>query len=156
MKKMNEVQKECTKRIKVSSAEILVHGSEEKPYFEIKYRDLSDGKVHVGYSSYNLDLVFEWLEKCFEVLPQIVEQVFGAIEALSAKREEQKWIPCVERFPEDKKTVLICGETGWMETGWREKGCWWTGFSLADIKDDVVAWQPLPEPCCVNCKKGKE
>lgn len=146
MKKMNEVQKECTKRIKVSIAEIVVHGSREKPYYEIKYRDLEDGKIHVGYSSYNLDLVFEWVEKCFEVLPQIVEQAYGAIEALSAKREEQKWILCVDRFPEDKKTVLICGETGWMETGWRENGCWWTGFSLAEIQDDVVAWQPLPEP----------
>lgn len=65
---MNEALEECTKRIKVSNVEIVVHGSSEKPYYEIKYRDLSDGKVHVGYSSYNLDFVFEWLEKCFEVL----------------------------------------------------------------------------------------
>lgn len=146
MEKMNEELQECTKRIKVSSAEILVHGSKEKPYYEIRYRDLTDGKVHVGYSSYNLDFVFEWLEKCFEVLPQIVAQASVAIEALSAKPEEQRWIPCVDRFPEDKKTVLICGGTGWIGTGWRESGYWWTGPSLADIKDDVVAWRPLPEP----------
>lgn len=75
-----------------------------------------------------------------------ISEAADTIEALSAKREEQKWILCVDRFPEDKKTVLICGETGWMETGWRENGCWWTGFSLAEIQDDVVAWQPLPEP----------
>jgi len=54
-------------KIKVSSAEIVVHGTKEKPYYEIKYRDLSDGQIHIGYSSYNLDFVFEWLEECFEI-----------------------------------------------------------------------------------------
>lgn len=62
------------------------------------------------------------------------------------EQKKTKWIPCVDHFPEDKRTVLVCGDTGWIRTGWREKGYWWTGFSLADIKDDVVAWQPLPEP----------
>jgi len=57
-------------KIKVSSAEIVVHGTKDKPYYEIKYRDLSDGQIHEGYSSYNLDYVFEWLEECFEIMPE--------------------------------------------------------------------------------------
>ena len=55
-------------KIKVSSAEIVVHGTKEKPYYEIEYFDLSDNEMHIGYSSYNLDIVFGYLEKYFEIV----------------------------------------------------------------------------------------
>ncbi len=70
IEKMSEVLKECMEKIKVSSAEIVVHGSMEKPYYEIKYCDLSDGHVHIGYSSYDLGNVFGWLEECFEIVKE--------------------------------------------------------------------------------------
>lgn len=54
-------------KIKASSAEIVVHGTKEKPYYEIKYFDLSDNQMHIGYSSYKLNIVFEYLEKYFEI-----------------------------------------------------------------------------------------
>lgn len=54
-------------KIKVTSAEIVVHGTAEKPYYEIKYYTL-DGECHIGYSSYELKYVFEWLEECFDVV----------------------------------------------------------------------------------------
>lgn len=41
---------EPIEKIKVSSAEIVVHGSREKPYYEIKYHDLADRQYHIGYS----------------------------------------------------------------------------------------------------------
>lgn len=75
-----------------------------------------------------------------------LEQAADTIESISANLEEPKWIPCSAHLPKDKKTVLICGDTGWIKTGWYESGCWWTGFSLANIEDGVMAWQPLPEP----------
>lgn len=68
MEKTSEVLNGCIEKIKVSSAEIVVHGTKDKPYYEIKYRDLSDGQIHEGYSSYNLDYVFGWLEECFEIM----------------------------------------------------------------------------------------
>lgn len=54
-------------KIKVSSAEIVVHGTKEKPYYEIKYLDLFDNLTHIGFGSYNLDIVFDYLENYFEV-----------------------------------------------------------------------------------------
>lgn len=60
-----EVLHQKIDKIKVSSAEIVVHGTKEKPYYEIKYFDLSDNEMHIGYSSYNLDIVFEYLKKIF-------------------------------------------------------------------------------------------
>lgn len=60
-------------KIKVSSAEIVVHGTKEKPYYEIKYFDLSDNEMHIGFSSYKLDIVFEYLEKYFEIVKEMNE-----------------------------------------------------------------------------------
>lgn len=105
MEKSSELLKECTEKIKVSSAEIVVHGTREKPYYEIKYNDLSDGQYHVGYSSYNLDSVFEWMEECFE----IVDQAADTIESLSAK------LQAADKESSDAKKVirkLLCSEYG--------------------------------------------
>lgn len=68
------------------------------------------------------------------------------ISCIAKQPQTDKWVPCNDRLPEDKRTVLMCGDAGWIKTGWYDRGCWWMGFSLADIKDDVIAWQPLPEP----------
>lgn len=54
-------------KIKVRSAEIVVYGTADKPYYEIKYYDIADGKYHIGYSSYDIHNVFEWLKECFEI-----------------------------------------------------------------------------------------
>lgn len=55
-------------KIKVSRAEIVVHGTKEKPYYEIAYFDLFDNEMHIGYGSYNLDIVFGYLEEYFDIL----------------------------------------------------------------------------------------
>ena len=56
------------KKHKVKSAEIVVRKIDKKPYYEIKYFDLSDNEYHIGYGSYKLEYVFEWLEQCFEIV----------------------------------------------------------------------------------------
>lgn len=55
-------------KIKVTEAEIVVHGTADKPYYEIKYFDIADQRYHIGYSSYDLNFAFQWLEECFEVV----------------------------------------------------------------------------------------
>ena len=62
-----EVLHQKIDKIRVSSAEIVVHGTKEKPYYEIKYFDLSDNETHIGFSSYKLDVVFGYLEKYFDI-----------------------------------------------------------------------------------------
>ena len=57
-----------SKDIKVTNAEIVVHGTIDKPYYEIKYREIGSSEYHVGYSSYDLNNVFEWLKECFEIV----------------------------------------------------------------------------------------
>lgn len=55
-------------KIKVTSADIIVRKIDGNPYYEIKHYIIGDDEEHIGYGSYNLNFVFEWLEKCFEIV----------------------------------------------------------------------------------------
>ena len=57
----NMVEKE-----EVLSAEIISRDIDGKPYYEIKYRKVGEDNYTVGYSSYKLEYVIEWLNKYFE------------------------------------------------------------------------------------------
>lgn len=144
-------------KIKVASAEIVVHGTLENPYYEIRYYDISDGKYHIGYSSYDLSIVFGWLKECFEIVQEVAEEYNGG------------WIPCSERLPEERDWCLAVFEevdTGFIglpyiaeylmgkhtiattEDGWIIHNC----TDREDVSSEYykklrcVAWQPLPEP----------
>lgn len=49
-------------------ARIIVSGSVEKPYYSILWFDPADREYHIGYSSYNLGFVSQWLSENFEIV----------------------------------------------------------------------------------------
>lgn len=54
-------------KIKAIDPVIIVNTAKtDKPCYSIQYYDLADNTWHIGYSSYNLDYVREWLAECFE------------------------------------------------------------------------------------------
>jgi hypothetical protein len=71
MKDMKSIENNKIEKIKVTSAEIVVHGNVNKPYYEIEYYPIDDEECHVGYSSYDLKIVFGWLEECFDIVNTI-------------------------------------------------------------------------------------
>lgn len=70
MEEKQTVGNKQSEKIKVTSAEIVVHGTADKPYYVIKYYDIADKEWHIGYGSYYLHYVFQWLEECFEMVEQ--------------------------------------------------------------------------------------
>ena len=66
--KQKKVRSTKMSKIKVEEAEIVVHGTADKPYFEIKYREAGKKDYNIGYSSYDIRNVFGWLESEFEVV----------------------------------------------------------------------------------------
>lgn len=56
------------KKKKVEEIDIIVTGHVEKPYYELKYREVGKRHYCVGYSSYCLRNVVEWKEKYFEAV----------------------------------------------------------------------------------------
>lgn len=55
-------------KIKTHFAKIIVDGGTvERPYYSILYYDPKDREYHIGYSSYYLSIVANWLSEYFEL-----------------------------------------------------------------------------------------
>lgn len=70
------------KKMKVTEIDIIVTGYVDKPYYELKYREVGKRYYCVGYSSYYLRNVVEWKEKYFEVVKprsEIVRKIFRKV-----------------------------------------------------------------------------
>lgn len=58
-------------KIKVTSAEIIVTCKpDEHPYYEIKYLEVGKDDYTIGYGSYDLGLVNDWYNNCFEIVTE--------------------------------------------------------------------------------------
>lgn len=55
-------------KIRTQFATIVVGGDEKRPYYDILWID-EDGEYHIGYGSFNLKFVRNWLKSNFEVDP---------------------------------------------------------------------------------------
>ena len=60
---------DCIKKVKrkTNFAKIIVSGTAVRPYYEIMWFDYMDGQYNIGYGSYNIHFVFQWLSECFEI-----------------------------------------------------------------------------------------
>lgn len=52
---------------KVTSLEIIVRMMGDKPYYELKYREVGKEYYSVGYSSYDLKIVLDYIATYFEI-----------------------------------------------------------------------------------------
>ena len=57
-----------TTKIKTHHARIVVDGTAEKPYYSIEWYDPTEKEYFLGYSSYYIENVFNWLSECFEIV----------------------------------------------------------------------------------------
>lgn len=66
----SELVEKCDEKIKVTKAEIVVSGSVLKPYFCIHYKEVGQEMDTLGFGSYHLPFVFEWLAHYFELVEE--------------------------------------------------------------------------------------
>ena len=57
-------------KIKVTEAEVIVRRCNTGFYFEIKYKRVGQEHYNIGYGSCNIHVVFDWLDKCFEIVKE--------------------------------------------------------------------------------------
>lgn len=124
---------EKEEKIKVTELGVIVTGTKDKPYFEIKYREVGKEDYSTGYSSYKLDYVLGWKEECFEIVTQ------------DLRKENKGWIAVKERLPEYKGEYLITTNFGVTSALYLPKSKKWVGTIEQYFEYSCVAWQPLPE-----------
>jgi hypothetical protein len=64
-KSVNDEKQKAEPKTAGVKPEIIVSGEKGKPLFEIKYYNADDSRLHIGFGSYCLDLVFDWLKENF-------------------------------------------------------------------------------------------
>ena len=141
---MNErIKEEKIEKIKVTSLDIVVSVFGEKPYYEIKYKKVGENFYHIGYSSYDLNIVLDYKEKYFELV-------------ICENDKDSMWIVCKDgQMPEDFNyknnkvlNVLVTTATGKVTKVQRIlepygiKSFWRWGRIYGKCK----AWMPLPDP----------
>lgn len=89
-------------KIKTHFAQIIVHGNAEKPYYEILYFDTEDRTYHIGFGSYCLDYVFDWLSNEFEIVEAEQEADVARCVMGDGKRE-----PFQEVTQTETKTMVL-------------------------------------------------
>lgn len=55
-------------KAKVDSLEIIAQMIDDKPYYELKYRQVGKKDYSIGYSSYDLKIVLGYIDEYFEIV----------------------------------------------------------------------------------------
>ena len=55
-------------KAKVNSLEIIARMLDNKPYYELKYRQVGKKDYSIGYSSYDLKIVLGYIDEYFEIV----------------------------------------------------------------------------------------
>lgn len=83
--------KQNKEKIKTPFAKMIVGRKREKPCFSILYFDPVDKDFHIGYSSYYLEYVFNWLNEEFELVDDNNFNFLSALRPVSRERVEKVW-----------------------------------------------------------------
>ena len=81
-------------KFKTPFAQLIVGGEREKPCFSILFFDPNSKEFHIGFSSFSLEYVFNWLDEEFEVVED-ENFVLSALRPVSREQVERmraKWI----------------------------------------------------------------
>lgn len=76
-------------------------------------------------------------------LPIHFKQILDDVPSVENKGE---WIPVIERLPEEHEEVLTCSLGGFIAIQSIELNYWENQHGEWSDMDEVIAWQPLPEP----------
>ena len=60
-------------KVNAINPEIVVHGTLEKPYYEVEYYDVDNNAWTIGYSSYDLSIVCRYIRDYFNIIEQDVD-----------------------------------------------------------------------------------
>lgn len=96
-------------KARVNSLEIIVHMLNNKPYYELKYRQVGKNDYSIGYSSYDLKIVLGYIDTYFEIVESDKPTNAGRIRNMSDEE--------LAEFLTTVTSDAICGSS-WDYYGW--------------------------------------
>lgn len=60
-----------TNKVKVNSLEIIVRMISNKPYYNLRYKEIDKKDYSIGYSSYDLKIVLDYIDTYFEIVESV-------------------------------------------------------------------------------------
>ena len=126
-------------KIKTPFAKVIVDGRGANSYFSILYFDPADKDFHIGYSSYYLNYVFNWLNEEFEIVED-GNSTLTALRPVSREQVEKVWRGEWKHYlpPLGAGDVQCrctrCGRTPDVETPF----CAWCGAPMTDKAMQMV------------------
>ena len=106
-------------KFKTPFAQLIVGGERERPCFSILFFDPNSKEFHIGFSSFSLEYVFNWLDEEFEVVED-ENFVLSALRPVSRERVEKvwrgEWISYLDGehiMPERYYSCSKCGDRGY-------------------------------------------
>lgn len=101
---MNKVKEE-----RVTDLSIIMEMIDSKPYYSVQYRNVGENGYNIGYSSYNLKTVLEFIDEYFEIVESNKQTNANRIRNMSDEE--------LAEFLATVTSDAICGSS-WDYDGW--------------------------------------
>lgn len=109
---VNECDFDCrtanTNKIKVNSLEIIVRKIVDKHYYELKYREIDKKDYFIGYSSYDLKIVLDYIDTYFEIVRSDKQTNADRIRNMSDEELAEFLITFKNTFGEEYEGEISC------------------------------------------------
>ena len=112
-----------TAKIKTHFAKIIVGRTEGKLYYDILWFDPTNKNYHIGYGSYNLDFVFQWLSEHFEIVDAPTVDVVEVVHGRKAESViSETGLMCTACHSDIDRDAVFCKYCGAKMDGGNEDG----------------------------------
>lgn len=106
---MNNIEKN-----KVTSLEIIVRMIDNKPYYEVKYREVGKEYYSVGYRSYDLKIVLDYIATYFEIVESDKQTNADRIRNMSDEELSEFLVGFKNTFGEEYEGEASCMD--WLQS----------------------------------------
>lgn len=97
------------KEERVTDLSIIMEMIDSKPYYSVQYRNVGENSYNIGYSSYNLKIVLEFIDEYFEIVESDTQTNADRIRNMSDEE--------LAEFLATVTSDAICGSS-WDYDGW--------------------------------------
>lgn len=97
------------KEERVTDLSIIMEMIDSKPYYSVQYRNVGENGYNIGYSSYNLKIVLEFIDEYFEIVESDRQTNADRIRNMSDEE--------LAEFLTTVTSDTICGSS-WDYDGW--------------------------------------